>query len=109
MTRIALVVTATLFFLLGFIANEFRHAKFLDNSNQNIVQPFQHADKISGLKTPQPATQHKTKTSADIEQYSRQKTEVFSWARIDQLMTQENFEEAIKLLKNYKSSQGESS
>lgn len=117
MTRIIFVITAILFFLLGFIVNEFRHAKILSdlnrsttqNTTQSTTQSFQNTGHISDAIKSQPAAPDNKQAPVDINQTSRQQPVVFSWSHTDQLITQGNFKEAIQRLKDHQSSQGESS
>jgi len=112
MTRITFAFIAGLFFVLGFMVNEFRHNNFLDQPDQNQQSTPRNLNSASGdiqANVPTQTTlQPETPTAGNHDQSAQPKAEAFSWVHVEQLMNQGDVKKAISLLKNHKNRDGES-
>lgn len=112
MTRITFAFIAGLFFVLGFMVNEFRHNNLLDQPDQNPQSTPHNLHSASGdiqANVPTQTTlQPETPTANNHEQSAQRKAEAFSWVHVEQLMNQGDVTKAISLLKNHKNRDGES-
>src|SRR5690554_6540943 len=106
MTRITISLIAGLFFVLGFMVNEFRHNNFLDQPDQNQQSTPRNLNSASGdiqANVPTQTTlQPETPTAGNHVQSAQRKAEAFSWVHVEQLINQGDVTKAISLLKNHK-------